>query len=368
MVQQETKTQVIINLAALAHNAELVRMHAPYSKILAVIKADAYGHGLLAIAEALSHVDGFAVARLEEAIKLRKAGIRKTILVLTGFTSPIDVDVFSQYELDAVVHSDYQVDYLNQSQLTQPITVWLKINTGMNRLGVSVNAVKRVHDSLELSAKVRLPIKLMTHLACADDMDSPATNKQLELFDQAVEGLVGEQSITNSAGLIGWKHAQRHWVRPGIMLYGGNPFIGGNDTAGIGLQAVMTLKSTVIALRIVEKGQSVGYGGTWTAKKTSLIATIGVGYGDGYPRHAAEGTPVLINQQKAGLVGRVSMDSINVDVSQLNTVKISDQVTLWGDGLAIEEIAENSETISYDLMCGVTQRVPRLYRKDADGK
>ncbi len=368
MVQQETRTQAIINLSALANNADLVRMHAPHSKILAVIKADAYGHGLLPIAEALCHVDGFAVARLEEGVQLRKAGIRKTILVLTGFTSPMDVDVFSQHELDAVVHSDYQVDYLNQSQLTKPVTVWLKINTGMNRLGVSVDTVKRIHDSLELSAKVRLPIKLMTHLACADDMDSPATSQQLELFDQAIDGLPGEQSIANSAGLIGWKQAQRHWVRPGIMLYGGNPFISENVNAGGVLQTVMTLKSTVIALRIVEKGQSVGYGGTWTAKRTSLIATIGVGYGDGYPRHAAEGTPVLINQQKAGLIGRVSMDSINVDVSQLGTVKIADKVILWGDGLAIEEVAQSSETISYDLMCGVTQRVPRLYRKGSDGE
>ncbi len=367
MVQPDNKTQVIINLAALTHNADLVRKHAPHSKILAVIKADAYGHGLLAIAEALSHVDGFAVARLEEGVLLRKAGVRKTILILTGFTSPMDVGYFAQYELDAVVHSDYQVDYLNQSQLTQPITVWLKINTGMNRLGVSVDTVKRVHDRLELSAKVRLPIKLMTHLACADDMDSLATSKQLELFDQAVEGLSGEQSIANSAGLLGWQQAQRHWVRPGIMLYGGNPFVGENIAAS-GLQTVMTLKSTVIALRIVEKGQSVGYGGTWTAKRTSLIATIGVGYGDGYPRQATEGTPLLINQQKAGLVGRVSMDSINVDVSQLDTVNIADKVILWGDGLAIEEIAASSETISYDLMCGVTQRVPRLYRKDGDGE
>jgi len=360
-------TKVIIDLSALRHNASIARQAAPYSKLMAVIKADAYGHGMLAVAQALSEVDGFAVARLDEAITLRKAGINKPILVLTGFVSTDQVVHFSSYDLDAVIHSEYQLELLNSSHLSTPISVWLKINTGMNRLGVDSSAVSRIYDALQLSGKVRMPIKLMTHLACADDMDSASTEKQIELFDQAVSGLSGEQSIANSAGLLGWQRAQRHWVRPGIMLYGASPFCNATASAD-DLQAVMTLKSSVISLRTVKKGQCVGYGATWQAKRTSLIATIGIGYGDGYPRHAATGTPVLVAGQKAALVGRVSMDSINVDISQCEGIKVGDEVVLWGHGLAVEEVAEKSDTISYDLMCGITDRVRRIIKGTVDGE
>ncbi|MEW4982840.1 MAG: alanine racemase [Cycloclasticus sp.] len=360
-------TKVIIDLSALRHNASIARQAAPHSKLMAVIKADAYGHGMLAVAQALSDVDGFAVARLDEAIALRNAGITTPILVLTGFVSVDEVVQFSSYDLDAVIHSEYQLELLNLSSLSTPISVWLKINTGMNRLGVDSSTVSRIHDALQLTGKVRLPIKLMTHLACADDMDSVSTEKQIDLFDQSIVGLSGEQSIANSAGLLGWQRAQRHWVRPGIMLYGGGPFC--NVAANTDdLQAVMTLKSSVISLRTVKRGEFVGYGAVWQAKRTSLIATIGIGYGDGYPRHAATGTPVIVAGQKAPLVGRVSMDSINVDVSQCVNIKVGDEVVLWGDGLPVEEVAEKSDTISYELMCGITDRVTRIIRESVDGE
>lgn len=359
--------EVIIDFSALRHNASVVRKAAPHSKLMAVIKANAYGHGMLPVARALSNVDGFAVARLDEAITLRNKGIKKTILVLTGFVSQDQLAQFSRYDLDAVIHSEFQLELLNSSQLSAPLSVWLKINTGMNRLGVDSSAVARIYDALQLSGKVRLPMKLMTHLACADDMESASTEKQIECFDQSITGLVGEQSIANSAALLGWKNAQRHWVRPGIMLYGGSPFCG-VKASDDSLQAVMTLKSSVISLRTVNKGQSVGYGATWQAKRTRLIATVGIGYGDGYPRHASIGTPVLVAGQKAPLVGRVSMDSINIDVSQCKKIRVGDEVILWGDGLPIEEVAEKSETISYDLMCGITNRVTRVIKEAADGE
>ena len=353
-----TQTKVIIDLAALKHNVAIARRVAPHSKLMAVIKANGYGHGLLTVAEALSNAEAFAVARLDEAITLRNAGIKKTILVLTGFVSADEVEPFSRYDLDAVIHSEYQLALLNESDLSTPISAWLKINTGMNRLGVEPSMVDSLSDRLQLSAKVRLPIKLMTHLACADDMESNSTQEQITLFDECVSGLAGEQSIANSAGLIGWKHAQRHWIRPGIMLYGGSPFI--NKAANSdGLKPVMTLKSSVISLHTVRKGECVGYGGSWRAQRTSLVATIGIGYGDGYPRHALVGTPVLVADQKAPLIGRVSMDSINVDVSQCKNINVGDDVVLWGQGLAIEEIAESSGSISYELMCGITDRVIR---------
>jgi len=357
--------EVVIDLLALKHNASIARQAAPHSKLMAVIKADAYGHGMLAVAQALLGVDGFAVARLEEAIKLREAGIKKTILVLTGFSSQGEAEKFSSYDLDAVIHSEYQLELLNSSHVSTPLSVWLKINTGMNRLGVEASVVSRVHNALQMSGKVRLPIKLMTHLACADDMNSTNTEEQISLFDESILGLAGEQSIANSAGMLGWKHAQRHWVRPGIMLYGGSPFCT-SKASDDNLLPVMTLRSRVISLRTVKKAACVGYGATWQAKRTSLIATIAIGYGDGYPRHAPTGTPVLVAGQVAPLVGCVSMDSITVDISQCSNIQIGDDVVLWGGGLPIEEVAEKSGTISYELMCGITNRVARSIRESSD--
>lgn len=361
------ETHVVIDLDALASNVDVVRHAAPNSSIMAVIKADAYGHGVLRIANALTSVDGFAVARLDEAIALRKAGIRKTILVLTGFSTADDVSLFSIHDIDAVIHSDYQLDALNSVYVDKPISVWLKINTGMNRLGVEPSSVGRISRELSLSANVRLPIKSMTHLACADDMVSDVTAQQIAVFDACVGELAGEQSICNSAGLLGWQHAQRHWVRPGIMLYGGAPFTN-KAASDDGLLPVMTFKSHITALRTVNKGECVGYGGSWLAERTSLIATVGVGYGDGYPRQAVFGTPVLIGDERAPLVGRVSMDSINIDVSQCAHANIGDEVTLWGTGLPIDEVAEQSGTISYELMCSITNRVKRVMKGVVDGK
>jgi alanine racemase len=360
------QTHVIIDTAALKHNVAIVRKAAPNSKIMAVIKADAYGHGMLAVAEALSNVNGFAVARIDEAVQLRKAGIQKPILVLTGFLSKDELIDFSHYDLDAVIHSEPQLELLNSVNDIAPISIWLKINTGMNRLGLELSEVHRVHDSLQLSGNVRSPIKLMTHFACADDMESPVTKQQIELFDDAIQGLNGEQSLANSAGLLGWEYAQRHWVRPGIMLYGGSPFC--NKPADEdGLQAVMTFKSKVLSLRTVKKGGFVGYGASWVAAKSSLIATIGVGYGDGYPRHAQVGTPVLVAGQRAPLIGRVSMDSITVDLSDCVEIKVGDEVVLWGNGLPIEEVATKCGTISYELMCGITDRVKKIVVDVVDG-
>ena len=357
-----SQTKAIINLAALRHNFLVAKRAALHSKIMAVIKADAYGHGVLAVAKALTAADGFAVARLDEALQLRQAGIKKPILVLTGFALTSEVPVFADNELDAVVHSEHQLTLLDKARVKRPLTIWLKINTGMNRLGIDPSWVDDVYNRLSLSEKVRQPIKLMTHLSCADDIDNQETERQITIFDRTVDGKNGEQSIANSAGLLNWQYAQRHWVRPGIMLYGANPFEKTLVSKDV-LQAVMTLQSVVIALRIVKKGQSVGYGNSWVADKTSLIATIGIGYGDGYPRRAAEGTPVLIAGQEAFLVGRVSMDTINVNVTACQGISIGDEVILWGEGLPVEDIARKCATISYDLLCGVTNRVPRIYQE-----
>jgi len=361
------KTTVIIDLTALRHNFVVAAKAAPNSKLMAVIKANAYGHGVLEVAGALSIADGFAVARLEEAIKLRKAGVSKTILVLTGFSETSELYEFARYDLDVVVHSEYQIELLEACTGIAPISVWLKINTGMNRLGIEPTDLARLSDRIQLSAKARLPYKLMTHFSCADDMDSDITEQQIKLFDESIVGHTGEQSLANSAGLMGWQYAQRHWVRPGIMLYGGSPF-NARKASEDQLKPVMTFKSRVISLRKLSKGQCVGYGASWVAPRACLIATIGVGYGDGYPRHAEVGTPVLINGLHAPLVGRVSMDSITVDASQCVDIKVGDEAVLWGNDLPIEQVANMSGTISYDLMCGITERVKRIYWSADDGK
>jgi len=356
--------QAIINLSALRHNVEVVKKAVPVAKMLAIIKANAYGHGMLKIAENLDQqqiIDGFAVARLSEALLIRAQGIKQKLVVLTGFLSSEDLELASVNQIDLVVHNESQLELLETTRLEKPISVWLKINTGMNRLGIETSQFDGFMNRLDQLEKVRKPVKLMTHLACADEPNITNTERQIESFDGVIGATQCEQSITNSAGLLGWKHAQRHWVRPGIMLYGASPFTG-VSAQKYDLKPVMTLKSHVINIRDVKRGECVGYAGSWQAKKTTAIATIGVGYGDGYPRHAADGTPVLIGIQQAKLVGRVSMDSITVDISQCDNIAIGDEVVLWGDGLPVEIIAQFSSTISYDLFCGITARVPRIFQ------
>lgn len=359
-----SQTKALINRSALRENLEIVKKNAYQAKVFAVIKANAYGHGMLEIADALSYVggaDGFAVARIEEAMLLREHGIKQPLLVLSGFTNDHEIELASHYDLDTVIHSEHQLTLLEKAHIHKPITVWLKINTGMNRLGVDPTEVRSFNSRLEMLYSIRKPIKMMTHLLSADNQESLASENQIAIFDTATSGFGGEQSIANSAGLLGWAMAQRHWVRPGIMLYGASPFI--TKTAQeCELLPVMTLMSQVISIRHVPKGQSVGYGATWVAPESRRIASIGIGYGDGYPRHAVEGTPLLIAGQEATLVGRVSMDSITVDVSGCEDVQVGDEVVLWGKGLPIERIAEKSATISYELLCGVTSRVPRIYQ------
>ena len=360
------KPQAIINLSALRHNVEVVKRASPIAKILAVIKADAYGHGLAAVAATLGQqqlTDGFAVARLSEALVLRGQGFKQKVVVLTGFLTPEDLELAVENKIDIVLHNESQLELLETVRLENSIGIWLKINTGMNRLGIEVSQFGGFINRLEQLEKIRKPVNLMTHLACADEFgeQKTKTKKQIETFDEAVNATQGEQSIANSAGLLAWPNAQRHWVRPGIMLYGASPFT--DVTADkYDLKPVMTLKSFVLNIRDVKKGGRVGYGGSWLAKKTTRIATIGIGYGDGYPRHANEGTPVLIGTQQAKLVGRVSMDSITVDISQCENIAIADEVVLWGEGLPVDIIAQHSGTISYELFCGVSARVPRIYQ------
>jgi len=352
----------ILSLEAVQHNLQMVRRFAPDAKIMAVIKANGYGHGLLRIAEALQNVDAFAVARVDEGIRLRKAGIKNRIAVLEGFTCAEELDELLRYQLDAVVHSFTQLEIFESRTEQGACAVWLKLDTGMNRLGFKPDEFNAVYQRLNQCPIIRKPISLMTHLANADDKQDATTHKQIRLFNDTVATLVpklelgNERSIANSAGILAWKEALSDWVRPGVMLYGISPF---PDSTGeeLGLKPVMGLHSRLIAVKPLATGDKVGYAGTWVCEKPTTLGVVAIGYGDGYPRYAKAGTPVLVNGQRVPLIGRVSMDMITVDLETQPNAKPGDPVTLWGDGLAVEEIALCADTIPYTLVCGVTQRV-----------
>jgi alanine racemase len=352
----------VLNVDAVQHNLKMVRRYAPDAKIMAVIKANGYGHGLLRIAEALQNVDAFAVARVDEGIRLRKAGIKNRIAVLEGFTCGEELDELVNYRLDPLVHSFTQLDILESRTEQGQIAIWLKLDTGMNRLGFKLKEFNAAYQRLNRCSIIRQPISLMTHLANADDKQDATTLKQIGLFNDTLARIdpglkpSNERSIANSAGILAWKEALADWVRPGIMLYGISPF---PDSTGeqLGLKPVMGLHSRLIAVKSIAKGDKVGYSGTWVCERPTTLGVVAVGYGDGYPRYAKAGTPVLVNGQRVPLIGRVSMDMITVDLETQPNAKPGDPVTLWGDGLAVEEIALCAETIPYTLVCGVTQRV-----------
>ena len=353
----------VLNKAAAAHNLQKVRECAPHAKVMAVIKANAYGHGALRIAEALQTVDGFAVARVDEGVRLRNAGIQQRIAVLEGFTCEEELEQLLAHELDAVLHSFTQLAIFEARTEHEKIAVWLKLDTGMNRLGFKPAEFQAVYQRVTRCSVIKQPINLMTHLANADNRQDAMTLKQLALFNDTLNSLGlsphNERSIANSAGILAWQQALSDWVRPGIMLYGISPFA---ETTGaeLGLKPIMSLHSRLIAVKPISKGDTVGYGGSWLCEQDTMLGVVAIGYADGYPRYARVGTPVLVNGQRVPLIGRVSMDMITVDLGAQSNAKAGDAVTLWGDDLPVEEIALCANTIPYTLVCGVTQRVRQI--------
>ena len=351
---------VHLDLEAARHNLAQVKRYAPDNKIMAVIKANAYGHGMTRIATALEAADGFAVARVDEGVRLRAAGVRQPITVLQGFVCADELQLLLQHQLDAVVHTPEQIAILQQQPATGPaLSVWLKMDTGMNRLGFKGADFNAAYQALLACPLVNQPVNLITHFANADDLLDDKTRTQIELFTSAIKGFPGQCSIANSAGVIGWPNVISDWVRPGLMLYGCSPFAG--KTGGdFGLKPVMSLHSRLIAVKDVAAGETVGYSGIWQCHAAMRLGVTSIGYGDGYHRHTRSGAPVLVNGQRAALVGRVSMDMITVDLSSQPNARPGDPVTLWGDQLPIEEIARHADTIPYTLLCGITQRVQIL--------
>ena len=346
----------VMDLKALAHNLAKAREYAHNAKVMAVIKANAYGHGLVRVAEALQGVDAFAVARVEEALWLRNAGITQRIAVLEGFTCVEELEQLLVNGFEAVIHSHEQLDILEQCTIPGQLPVWLKLDTGMNRLGFQHTDFAKIYERLMACSTVVNPIAFMTHLANADDRLDDKTLKQIALFNETVSAYQGERSIANSAGVLAWKQSLADWVRPGILLYGVSPFAD-CDGQSLGLKPVMSLWSRLVAIKQIAEGETVGYGGQWVCEKPTLLGVAAVGYGDGYPRQAVSGTPVLVNNVRVPLIGKVSMDMITVDLQNCPDAVVGDPVTLWGESLPVEEVAGFAGTIPYTLLCSITQRV-----------
>jgi alanine racemase len=353
----------LIDSAALRHNLGTIRAYAPGSKVMAVIKANAYGHGLVSTALALADADSLAVARLEEGIALRSAGVSTPIVLLEGIFNAEQLAAAAHHRFELVVHDTLQIRLLEAHRDARRFPIWIKMDTGMNRLGFRPEAFAGALARLRAMTVPPLELRAMTHLARADERVEPMTLDQVGKFEAtlAATGLTGANrlatSIGNSAGTLGHPRAHGDWVRPGLALYGVSPFADAT-AASHGLRPVMTLETTVLTVREVKRGETVGYAGAWRAERDSSIAILAAGYGDGLPRHLANGTPVLIGGARYPLVGRVSMDMIAVDVTGAPKVSNGSRAIVWGEGLPVEEIAAHAGTIPYELLCGVSQRVP----------
>ncbi|WP_290583981.1 alanine racemase [Ketobacter sp.] len=355
-------TRAVIDLAAMRHNMERVRRHAPHSKVLGVVKADAYGHGLLPVARALApSSDALGVATFEEGMALKRADLQRPVLLMEGVFNPEQLQAAAEYGLSLVVHQPWQLSMLLEARLPQPVTVWLKVDTGMHRLGMAEHGCALFWQQLQASDNVR-EVVLMSHLACADEPEHPLNQQQGERFQHLKAAVAARQaSLANSAALLDRADFQHEWVRPGLMLYGASPFAG-RSAAELGLLPAMHLQSRIISRSMVAAGESVGYGATWTATRATDVAVVAIGYGDGYPRHLGLQAQVLIQGQRCPVVGRVSMDMITVDVSALPGAGPNTPVTLWGPGLPVEDVARWANTVNYELLCQVTGRVERHYQ------
>jgi len=346
----------LIDLSALKHNLSVVRRYAPRSRVMAVIKSDAYGHGLLRAAEAFKSADGFAILELEGAIRLREAGYQHTILLIEGFFSKSELELFERYQFCTVIHNSEQLRMISAYKRTGGLDVFLKLNTGMNRLGFTPEQFPAALELLRSNPAVG-QITLMTHFACADDYkERNGVAEQLQCFNSVTSDCSLPCSLANSAATLLYPETHADWVRPGIMLYGASPL---SDTSAseLDLRPAMTLTSKVIAVQYLHSGDKVGYGQTFCVDRPMRVGIVACGYADGYPRHAPTGTPVLVNGIRTRIIGRVSMDMLHVDLSGIENAGVGSPVIFWGKGMPVDEIAQSAGTIGYELLCSLTQRI-----------
>ncbi len=358
-----------IRLDAFRHNYQIAK-HAHGGKALAVIKANAYGHGAVQCAKAIESVaDGFAVASLEEALQLREAGIQNPILLLEGFFEALELPQIVAHDLWIVIHHAWQIDMLLAAKLEKPVQVWLKMDSGMRRVGLSPAEYTRVYVQLSQHKNIS-KIVLMSHFANADNLNITHTQQQIAVFKNAIVGLNAEVSLANSAAILAWPESASQWSRPGIMLYGANPIQANAANLAVTtvkdpLRTVMQLTSRIINIRTIAQGESIGYGSIFTAERDTTIGVVACGYADGYPRSALNGTPVAVDGAMTRLIGRVSMDMLFVDITHIPTANIGSLVELWGDLVPVNAVAASANTIAYELFCNI-KRVQFEYSDTAE--
>jgi len=348
--------KAIINHHALLSNLNHIKKIASQSKVMSVLKANAYGHNLLDVAKTLDASDGFAVLSINEAIQLRENNFKQTILLLEGFFDEDEVDIASKLRINVTVHNQRQIELINQAKPIFPVSIHLKVNTGMNRLGFMPDEVSYLLESLNSNPYIE-DIVLMTHFSTADEKEG--IDKQLGIFNLISDNYNYPASVANSAAIIRYPESRLDWVRPGIMLYGLSPFQ--TKTAKeLDLMPAMSLLSEIIAVQNIKAGNSVGYGLDFKANKNMRIGIVACGYADGYPRHAKNGTPVAIDGYLSSLVGRVSMDMLYVDLTKIPSANIGSKVELWGEKVFVDSVAQFSDTVGYELICAISasQRVP----------
>lgn len=368
-----------INTAALKHNFQCIKQKVQPAKILSMIKANGYGHGIINVAKTLEESDAFGVACIEEALTLREASIQNRIILMEGFFSSAELQDMLRFQLEPVIHHQTQVMALIehekqwQSTLTHmspvtsmssmspmtpktPLNVWIKIDTGMHRLGFSLSEFQEAYRVLKSLKSLQIQ-GLMTHFACADELHNPKTKEQMSHFQTLVKDISLDKSLANSAAIWEWPESHGNWVRPGIMLYGVSPFKGKRGL-DLGLIPAMTLSTSLISIQWLKKGEKVGYGGIYACEQDMPVGVVAVGYADGYPRHAPWNTPLLLNGKRIPLVGRVSMDMITVDLSSQPDAKVGDSIELWGENLPVEEVANHMGTLGYELLTSLSPRVP----------
>jgi len=346
----------LVDIDALRHNYNRVKQLAPQSKVMSMVKANAYGHGLVNIAKVLNESDELGVARPKEATFLRKAGIQSSIILMEGVLSEDELALCESLNLGLVIHSDYQIEMLEHNQHIKIPYVWIKINTGMNRLGFPYEKMSQVYQQIKSLRHIQEIRGVMTHFAAADETHHDFTAKQIQCFNAVTRAIPLKKSMANSAGIMAWDDSHVDWVRPGLMLYGVSPF---RDKIGadLGLKPVMHLTAKLIAINHCYKGDKVGYGGIFVCPKDMPIGVVSIGYGDGYPRYIREKMPVLVNGIETKVIGLVSMDMLTVDLSPIKNAQIGDSVTLWGTDLPVERIAKAAHTSVYELLAGLTSRI-----------
>lgn len=357
-----------IDLSAITHNLALIREILPNKKIVAMIKSNGYGHGLVPIAKTMKSIDALGVATIDEALQLRRENILNDIIVMRGFSTSDELSVFlNDPHLIACVHGHHQLAVLENTSFKESdsLRIWLKVDTGMHRLGFAHAEFQSVYARLNAFSLIEKNFVVCTHLADADNVDTTFTKEQLNRFEKTTANIPNEKSILNSAGIMAYPEFAHDWIRPGLMMYGISPFQMHDPHNAVMTSFIpaMTLTSKLIAIKKVNAGTKIGYSCTYTAQRDMLIGIVGMGYGDSYPRQAKNGTPVLIRGERCPIVGRVSMDMITVDVSHVSNVAVDDTVILWGRDLLVSEVAQCVDTVSHELLCHLTGRVQRVYKE-----